>query len=55
MVGIVLGVLGLVHQHHALAQQRADARGVQLVGFDDLQSYLRVLANPATTSRCGGS
>jgi hypothetical protein len=38
MVGIVLGVLGLVREHRAAAQQRADMRDMQLVGFDDLQA-----------------
>ena len=38
MVGIVLGVLGVVREHRAAAQQRADMRDMQLVGFDDLQA-----------------
>ena len=38
MVGIVLGVLGVVRDHGAAAQQRAEMHDMQLVGFDDLQA-----------------
>src|SRR5215204_873771 len=38
MVGIVLGVIGVIRDHGATAQQRADMRDMQLVGFDDLQA-----------------
>src|SRR4029077_9361431 len=38
MVGIVLGVLGVIRDHGAAAQQRAEMHDMQLVGFDDLQA-----------------
>ena len=48
MVGIVLGVLGVVRDHGAAAQQRAEMHDMQLVGFDDLQArsaYQPVIQN----------
>ena len=38
MVGIALGTLGIIRDHGLAAQQRAEMRDMQLVGFNDLQA-----------------
>jgi len=38
VVGIVLGVIGVIRDRGASAQQRADMHDMQLVGADDLQA-----------------
>ncbi len=38
MVAIILGVLGVIWDHGAAAQQRAEMHDMQLVGFHDLQA-----------------